>query len=97
MSVDSSLGLSADIRLQGCVYLLSTWYVRYDMGKRYSVFYLLGVVASAFSGILAFGLMQMNGLAGMGGWRYDQTIPDYFHIRPETNVRPDGSSSSKAS
>lgn len=55
---------------QGCVYLLSTWYVRYDMGKRYSVFYLLGVVASAFSGILAFGLMQMKGLAGLGGWRY---------------------------
>ena len=54
---------------QGCVYLLSTWYVRYDMGKRYSVFYLLGVVASAFSGILAFGLMQMKGLAGLGGWR----------------------------
>jgi hypothetical protein len=40
------------------------------MGKRYSVFYLLGVVASAFSGILAFGLMQMKGLAGLGGWRY---------------------------
>jgi hypothetical protein len=59
----------ADISYQGCVYLLSTWYVRYDMGKRYSVFYLLGVVASAFSGILAFGLMQMNGLAGLGGWR----------------------------
>lgn len=58
-----------DTPLQGCVYLLSTWYVRYDMGKRYSVFYLLGVVASAFSGILAFGLMQMNGLAGLGGWR----------------------------
>jgi hypothetical protein len=40
------------------------------MGKRYSVFYLLGVVASAFSGILAFGLMQMHGLAGLGGWRW---------------------------
>lgn len=51
------------------MYLLSTWYVRYDMGKRYSVFYLLGVVASAFSGILAFGLMQMNGLGNLGGWR----------------------------
>lgn len=60
--------------IQGCVYLLSTWYVRYDMGKRYSVFYLLGVVASAFSGILAFGLMQMHGLAGLGGWRYAETL-----------------------
>jgi hypothetical protein len=62
--------------LQGCVYLLSTWYVRYDMGKRYSVFYLLGVVASAFSGILAFGLMQMKGLAGLGGWRYGRHARD---------------------
>lgn len=41
-----------------------------DMGKRYSVFYLLGCVASAFSGILAFGLMQMDGLANLSGWRW---------------------------
>ncbi|KAK4994195.1 hypothetical protein LTR66_005731, partial [Elasticomyces elasticus] len=54
----------------GCVYLLSTWYVRYDMGKRYSVFYLLGSLASACAGILAFGLMQMNGLQRLTGWRW---------------------------
>jgi len=39
-----------------CVYLLSTWYLRYEMGKRYAYFYILGCVASAFSGILAFGV-----------------------------------------
>ncbi|KAI9670888.1 MAG: hypothetical protein M1817_003773 [Caeruleum heppii] len=54
----------------GCVYLLSTWYVRYDMQKRYSVFYLIGSLASALAGILAYGLMQMQGLAGLGGWRW---------------------------
>ncbi|ROT34495.1 MFS general substrate transporter [Sodiomyces alkalinus F11] len=54
----------------GCVYLLSTWYTRYEVGKRYSVFYLLGCVASAFAGILAYGLMQMNGLANLSGWRW---------------------------
>lgn len=54
----------------GTVYLLSTWYTRYEVGKRYSVFYLIGVVASACGGILAFGLMQMEGIAGYGGWRY---------------------------
>jgi MFS family permease len=53
-----------------CVYLLSTWYTRYEVGKRYSVFYLLGCVASAFSGILAFGLMQLNGREGITGWRW---------------------------
>jgi len=54
----------------GCVYLLSTWYVRYDMHKRYSVFYFIGSCASAFAGILAYGLMQMQGIAGYLGWRW---------------------------
>jgi MFS family permease len=53
-----------------CVYLLSTWYVRYDMGRRYAVFYLLGCFASACSGILAYGLSQMEGVNGYLGWRW---------------------------
>lgn len=56
--------------LCSCVYLLSTWYVRYEMGKRYGFFYILGMLASACSGILAYGLMQMGGLANMGGWQW---------------------------
>ena len=42
---------------------MSTWYTRYEVGKRYAAFYLIGCVASAFGGILAFGLMQMEGVA----------------------------------
>ncbi|RDH27424.1 major facilitator superfamily domain-containing protein [Aspergillus welwitschiae] len=54
----------------GCVYLLSSWYARYDIQKRYSVFYLIGCVASALAGVLAFGLMQMGGIQGISGWRW---------------------------
>jgi MFS family permease len=54
----------------GSVYLLSTWYVRYEVQKRYSVFYIIGSLASACAGILAFGFMQMAGLQGLGGWRW---------------------------
>ena len=54
----------------GCVYLISTWYRRYDVQKRYSIFYLIGCLASACSGILAYGIMQMNGVAGYRGWRW---------------------------
>jgi len=53
-----------------CVYLLSTWYTRFDVGKRYSVFYILGSLASACAGILAYGLMQLNGKEGLTGWRW---------------------------
>ncbi|KAJ5162779.1 Major facilitator superfamily domain general substrate transporter [Penicillium coprophilum] len=54
----------------GCVYLLSCWYTRYDVQKRFSIFYLIGCVASALAGILAFGLMQLNGREGLTGWRW---------------------------
>ncbi|KAF2674723.1 MFS general substrate transporter [Microthyrium microscopicum] len=54
----------------GSVYLLSTWYVRYEVQKRYSVFYIIGSLASAVSGIMAFGIMQMAGLQGLGGWSW---------------------------
>lgn len=54
----------------GCVYLLSTWYPRYELQKRNAVFYLIGSMASAFAGILAYGLMQLNGRAGLEGWSW---------------------------
>lgn len=42
---------------------------RFDIGKRYSVFYILGSLASACAGILAYGLMQLKGREGLNGWR----------------------------
>jgi len=54
----------------GCVYLLSTWYPRYELQKRNAVFYLIGSMASAFAGILAYGLMQLDGTANLSGWRW---------------------------
>ncbi|KAL3471522.1 major facilitator superfamily domain-containing protein [Aspergillus californicus] len=53
-----------------CVYLLSTWYTRYEMGKRYGLFYAFGAVAGALAGLMAFGLVHLHGVRGMGGWRW---------------------------
>ncbi|EFE32304.1 MFS transporter, putative [Trichophyton benhamiae CBS 112371] len=41
-----------------------------EVQKRYSVFYIIGAVAGSLSGILAFGLSQMEGLQGIRGWRW---------------------------
>ncbi|KAL4801860.1 phthalate transporter [Aspergillus unguis] len=54
----------------GCVYLLSTWYPRYELQKRNAAFYLIGSTASGFGGILAYGLMQMDGIGNQEGWRW---------------------------
>ncbi|TKX19387.1 MFS transporter-like protein 158 [Elsinoe australis] len=64
------LGLLEAGYFPGCVYLMSTWYSRYEVARRYSCFYLIGSLASALSGILAYGLMQMEGTAGIRGWRW---------------------------
>lgn len=71
-----------------------TWYSRFDVQKRYSVFYLIGSMASAFASILAYGLMQMNGLAGLTGWRWIfimqgvVSIVQYLHLLLSTLKSP---------
>ncbi|KAK0963049.1 hypothetical protein LTR91_019176 [Friedmanniomyces endolithicus] len=50
----------------GCAYLLSCWYPRYELQKRNAVFYLIGSMSSAFSGILAFGFSQLAGHGNLG-------------------------------
>ena len=42
-----------------CLFLISTWYVRYDLQKRVTAFYAIGFVSSGFGGILAYGLTEM--------------------------------------
>lgn len=54
----------------GSLYLLSTWYVRYEVHKRFSAFYVFGTLASAISGILGYAFTQMEGVANIRGWRW---------------------------
>ena len=61
----------------GCAYLLSCWYPRYDLQKRNAVFYLIGSMASAFSGILAYGFYNMKGLGGLGTYYGQHYGPKY--------------------
>lgn len=41
------------------MYLISTYYSRFDMQKRYAFFYLIGTLCNGLSGVLAYGLQQM--------------------------------------
>jgi len=46
------------------LFLISMYYVRREVAKRNAIFYLLGSSIGGFGGILAYGLAQMDGLAG---------------------------------
>ncbi|PVI04520.1 phthalate transporter-like protein [Periconia macrospinosa] len=54
----------------GCVYLITCWYKRFEVQKRLGGFYLISVGIGGIANILAYGLMQMEGLGGMRGWRW---------------------------
>ncbi|KAF7324885.1 High-affinity nicotinic acid transporter [Mycena kentingensis (nom. inval.)] len=64
------LGIFEAASFPSSAYLLSTWYTRYEVGKRNAMFYLISSVSTAFAGILAYGLQQMSGLGGLSGWRW---------------------------
>jgi MFS family permease len=74
------LGLLEAGFFPGSVYLLSTWYVRYDVHKRFSAFYFFGMLASAVSGLLGYGFTQMEGVANIRGWRWIFIIEGIFTV-----------------
>ncbi|KAH7113331.1 major facilitator superfamily domain-containing protein [Dendryphion nanum] len=64
------LGITEAGFLPGCTYLITCWYTRFEVGKRMSLFWILSVIASGFSAILAYALTQMAGMAGLNGWSW---------------------------
>ncbi|RTE76024.1 hypothetical protein BHE90_009516 [Fusarium euwallaceae] len=55
----------------GCLYLISTWYSRYELHRRYSGFYLIGVLANGFAGVLASSNYWFkDGVGNYRGWRW---------------------------
>ncbi|KAJ9616678.1 hypothetical protein H2200_000397 [Cladophialophora chaetospira] len=63
----------------GATYLLSCWYLRYELQKRYAVFYAVGILAPAFGGILAYGCSQLKNKGSGPNWwgqHYGPTAAD---------------------
>ena len=46
------------------------YYKRYELQRRFNVFFSGSVLAGAFSGLLAYAISKMAGIQGYGGWRW---------------------------
>ncbi|KAK2011564.1 MFS general substrate transporter [Colletotrichum eremochloae] len=64
------LGLCEAGFFPGAVYIVSTWYPRYELQQRLAIFYTASAFSGALSGLLAFGIARMDGVGGLAGWRY---------------------------
>ncbi|KAF7188204.1 MFS transporter prlL, partial [Pseudocercospora fuligena] len=54
----------------GCVYLIATWYKRYELQKRLSLFFVFATSVSGFANIFALGLIQISKVTSYKGWRW---------------------------
>ncbi|KAI0846384.1 MFS general substrate transporter [Daldinia vernicosa] len=55
----------------GCVYLISSWYRRYEVQKRLATFFMTGSALSAFANVFALGLIQISKTnTTYKGWRW---------------------------
>jgi len=54
----------------GAVYLCTFWYMPRQLATRIAYFYCTSALSGAFSGLLAAGIAQMDGVGGYEGWRW---------------------------
>lgn len=58
--------------LYPCLNLYLTMvYRREEMAKRFSYLLTSGAIAGAVGGLLSYGILNMDGVGGKAGWRYD--------------------------
>ncbi|KEF55598.1 uncharacterized protein A1O9_08348 [Exophiala aquamarina CBS 119918] len=54
----------------GVIYLVGSWYTRYEIQKRIAVVFLSAAFLSSFANILAYGLTQIASNPELGGWKW---------------------------
>lgn len=64
------LGLFEAGLMPGCAYYLSNWYRPMEVSYRIALYFSSATIAGAFSGILAWAIMKMDGVGGLAGWSW---------------------------
>ncbi|KIY01137.1 uncharacterized protein Z520_02689 [Fonsecaea multimorphosa CBS 102226] len=64
------LGVAEAGFFPGALYIISTWYLPNETQSRIAIFYTASSLSGAFSGLLAAAIAQMDGIAGLAGWRW---------------------------
>jgi hypothetical protein len=70
LAVRCLLGLAEGGLFPGVTYYITMWYKRHECGLRMAIFFSAATAAGAFGGLLAYGIMRMDGIAGLGGWAW---------------------------
>jgi len=70
MAVRAVLGIAEGGLFPGITYYITMWYRRHECGLRMAIFFSAATAAGAFGGLLARGIIEMKGTAGLSGWQW---------------------------
>ncbi|KAI9263410.1 major facilitator superfamily domain-containing protein [Phascolomyces articulosus] len=86
------LGITEAGLFPGVIFYLTLWYTRKEQATRLAFFFGCSTLAGAFGGVLAYGIMQMEGIRGLHGWQWIfiiEAIPTLFFACTTYFVLPD--------
>ncbi|WRT70486.1 uncharacterized protein IL334_007484 [Kwoniella shivajii] len=64
------LGMAEAVFFPGVIYLMSAWYVKREFATRIGILYIGQQMGNAFGGLIAAGVLKLNGVHGIAGWRW---------------------------
>ncbi|PSK34779.1 hypothetical protein B9Z65_1362 [Elsinoe australis] len=70
MAARAALGLAEGGLFPGVTYYITMWYRRHECGLRMAIFFSAATAAGAFGGLLARGIVEMDGVGGLNGWAW---------------------------
>jgi MFS family permease len=50
--------------------MLAMFYPKQELATRISILYTANICGTAFAGLIAIGVFEMSGVAGLSGWRW---------------------------
>ncbi|KAF2424809.1 putative MFS transporter [Tothia fuscella] len=64
------LGMIEGAYHSGFLYFMSMYYKRYELQRRFNIVFCGAILAGAISGLFAYACAQLDGRAGLEGWRW---------------------------
>ncbi|KAH6853956.1 major facilitator superfamily domain-containing protein [Chaetomium sp. MPI-CAGE-AT-0009] len=62
------------------LFTITRWYKRDETSKRFSAYFIGNMLAGACSGLIAYGILHMRGIAGLAGWQWLFLLEGLFTI-----------------
>merc|ERR1711939_153098 len=70
LAARAALGIAEGGLFPGVTFYITMWHRRHECGLRMAIFFSAATAAGAFGGLLARGIIEMNGMGGLPGWAW---------------------------